>query len=275
MATKKEVATASAVLPEEFADLEQFAGEGLDDLDAQDRSVPFLKVLEKNSPEVEDNPDAKPGWIIDTSTGELYESVRFVPATREQAFVEWVPVDDGGGLVASYTPTSDIGKWAAGQRGKIKLKNGNDLVQTFYLFGLLLSEDDSTEPKPVVMSFTSTRIRTYKTIVQRSDGIMLPRSDGKGKFKAPWFCHVWRIKTDKKVDGKMTWFVYDAAFDSEDGTAEGARLPANHPAVVMGSAMVQQKASGDLRMADAGAAGEQPETDAVSAPDPDAENPPF
>lgn len=259
MAGKAVATKEQAGLPAEYAGLEGFEGQGLDDLDSSDKSIPFLKVLEKNSPEIETVDGARPGMIIDTATLELYDTIRFVPACREHAFVEWVPIDNGGGLVSSYAPTTDLGKWAASQRGKIKLRNGNDLVETFYLFGLLLGDDDA-DPKPCVISFTSTRIKSYKTIVNRSDSIMLPRANGQGKFKAPWFCHVWRIGTEKKVDGNQSWYVYTAAFDSADGTAGSARLPADHPAVQLGSMMVEQKRSGELKMAEEKAPQEQPET---------------
>lgn len=264
MAGKTEVATrgkAPPPAPADYTDLEQYAGQGLGDLDSGDRSVPFLKVLEKGSPEIETVDGARAGMLIDTSNGRLYESVRFVPACREHAFVEWVPVDSGGGLVASYGMDEDISRWAKGQRGKIKLRNGNDLVETFYLFGILLPEegDDEAEPKPVVVAFTSTRIKTYKSIVNRSDSIMLMGASGR-KFKAPWFCHVWRIGTQKKVDGAQSWYLYTAEFDSPSKDAAGARLPADSEVVQMGAEMVRQKSSGELKMAVEGATGEQPDT---------------
>lgn len=250
-----------AGLPAEFAGLEEYAGQGLDELDSSDKSIPFLKVLEKGSPEIETVEGAKPGMIIDTATLKLYDSIRFVPATRDHAFVEWVPIDNGGGLVASYSMDSDIAKWAAGQRGKITLRSGNDLVETFYLFGILLPEegDDELEPKPVVLSFTSTRIKTYKSIVNRSDSIMLMGAGGR-KFKAPWFCHVWRIGSLKKVDGAQSWYLYTAEFDSPNKDAAGARLPADHPAVLMGAELVRQKQAGALKMAQESSGMDQPDT---------------
>lgn len=249
-----------AQLPAEYAGLEEYAGQGLDDLDSSDRSIPFIKVLEKNSPEIETVDGAKAGMFINTATQQLYPSIRFVPACRDHMYVEWVPVDNGGGLVASYGLQEPISQWAKSQRGKITLKNGNDLIETFYLFGFVLPEegDEDGEPYAAVISFTSTRIKAYKSIVNRSDSIMLPGANGR-KFKAPWFCHVWRITSEKKVDGNQSWFVYNAAFDSENKDATGARLPADHPVVQMGAEMVRQKAEGALKMSQEGAAGEQPD----------------
>ena len=70
-----------AGLPAEFAGLEDYAGQGLDDLDNSDRSVPFIKVLEKNSPEIETVTGAKPGMFINTATQQLYDTIRFVPTS--------------------------------------------------------------------------------------------------------------------------------------------------------------------------------------------------
>lgn len=255
--TKKE----QAGLPAEYAGLEEFAGQGLDDLDSSDRSIPFIKVLEKGSPEIETVDGAKPGMFINTATSQLYDSIRFVPACRDHMFVEWKPIDDGGGLIASHDLMTPIAQWAKSQRGKITLKNGNDLIETFYLFGFVLPEegDDYADPYPAVISFTSTRIKAYKSIVNRSDSIMLPRANGAGKFKAPWFCHVWRITSEKKVDGNQSWYVYNASFDSPNKDAEGARLPADHPIIQMGAEMVRQKNEGALKMSQEAAAGDQPD----------------
>ena len=164
-----------AQLPAEYAGLEEYAGQGLDDLDSSDRSIPFIKVLEKNSPEIETVDGAKAGMFINTATQQLYTSIRFVPACRDHMYVEWVPVDNGGGLVASYGLQEPISQWAKSQRGKITLKNGNDLIETFYLFGFVLPEEDDEdgEPYAAVISFTSTRIKAYKSIVNRSDSLSL------------------------------------------------------------------------------------------------------
>ena len=264
MATKTEnkavTTKEQAQLPAEYAGLEEFAGQGLDDLDSSDRSIPFIKVLEKNSPEIETVDGAKPGMFINTATMKLYDSIRFVPATRDHMFVEWVPIDNGGGLVASYGLQEPISQWAKAQRGKIKLKNGNDLVETFYLYGILLPEEgEDDDPQPVVISFTSTRIKAYKSIVNRSDSIMLRGASGR-KFKAPWFCHVWRLTTEKKVDGNQSWYIYKAEFDGE--SAEAVRLPADHPVVQMGAEMVRQKQTGELKVNAEAAAGGQPDTPA-------------
>ncbi len=257
---KTDVTTAAqAGLPAEYAGMEEYEGAGLNQLDSSDKSIPFLKIIEKGSPEMEEGIGAQPGMLINTATKKLYDSVRFVPACREHSYVEWVPVDSGGGLVASYPATAPISIWAKSQRGKVKLKNGNDLVETFYLFGSIVEDDGDVTP--AVIAFTSTRIATYKTITNKASALMLPRSSGVGKFNPPWFAHAWRIGTKKETDDKKrTWFTFTADFDSPDKAAAGALLTPDHPAFQMGALLVKQQAEGTLKMADEGAAGPEPDT---------------
>lgn len=251
-----------------YAGLEQYAGQGLDDLTAQDRSIPFLKILEKNSPECETVEGARPGMWINTATLQLYTTVRFVPVCRDHLMVEWVPIDAGGGLVASYGMDQPISVWALKQRGKIKLRNGNDLVDTFYLYGIVVPEptDDEAEPYVAVIAFTSTRIKAYKTIVDRSNAIMLigGTPEAPTRFKAPWFCHIWRLGTEKKVDGAQSWYIPTAAFDSPGKDALGARIPEGDPLLLLGSEVIVQHANGELKVSQEAAAGEQPDESTYS-----------
>jgi hypothetical protein len=257
---KTEVTTADqAGLPAEYAGYEEYEGAGTSELDSSDKSIPFLKIIEKGSPEMEEGIGAQPGMLINTATKKLYDSVRFVPACREHAYVEWVPVDSGGGLVASYQMTHKIAIWAKSQRGRIKLKNGNDLVETFYLFGTIVGDDGDVTP--AVIAFTSTRIATYKTITNKASALMMPGAGGR-KFNPPWFAHAWRIGTKKETDDKKrTWFTFTADFDSPDKAAAGALLKPDDPAFQMGVLLVQQKAEGTLKMADdSGDRGPEPDT---------------
>src|SRR5690606_39209842 len=115
------------------------------------------------SPQVdEDGPayvqGAKKGMIINSVTEELYPGdpgVLFLPVHREHRFVEWVPRDQGGGFVASHEPTDPmiIEARKGGGFGKLESPEGNDIVETFYVFGLVVDEDGLGIP--AVVSFSS------------------------------------------------------------------------------------------------------------------------
>ena len=107
---KKEAGGVPAELMEE---LEGQSGAGFEDTDADDYAIPFVAVLQKGSPQVD--PDdgayingAKPGLFYNTVTGELFKDITVIPCARRREFVEWVPRDEGGGLIGRHDPDSDV-----------------------------------------------------------------------------------------------------------------------------------------------------------------------
>lgn len=243
------VTKAQAQLPvsADLSGYEAYAGQGLEDISSEDKGLPFFEVLQPLSPEVEEIEGAVAGMIINKATKELHTSIRFVPACRSHVYTEWVPRDNGGGLVGTHQLTDQIVQEARSKQrvGKHELANGNELIETFYLYGMVLDEDDN--PMPAVISFTSTKISAYKTLTTRADSLMFRAGDGR-KLKFPWFAHVWRLGTEKKKKDKYTWHTWTVAFDGENDKADEARLPPDHPAVEMGSGIVASMGRGELKV---------------------------
>lgn len=237
----------SANLPASYDAYEQYAGQGLEDITSEDKGLPFFEVLQPLSPEIEEVEGAQAGMIVNRATKELFTDIRFVPVCRQHVYTEWVPRDSGGGLVGTYPVTDPIVVAArAKQRvGKHELDNGNELIETFYLFGLVLGEND--EATPAVIAFTSTKIAAYKQLTTRADSLMFRTSDGR-KLKYPWFAHVWRLGTEKKKKDKYTWYTWTVGFDSQDGKADGARLMPDSPILSMASDLFQSQKAGELKL---------------------------
>jgi hypothetical protein len=98
--------------PTMIDDFEEFAGAGTSDR-KEDNIVPFLAVLQKNSPQV--NPrdpshvrGAEAGMLFNTATLKLYpaeqegEGPLALQAYMETCEVEWVPRGQGGGFVGRH-----------------------------------------------------------------------------------------------------------------------------------------------------------------------------
>lgn len=230
-----------------YAGYEQYAGQGLDDVTSEDKGLPFYEVLQPLSPEVEDIEGAKPGMIINKATKELFEQIRFVPVCREHVYCEWIPRDNGGGLVATYQLTDPVVTKArqVARVGKVELENGNELIETFYLYGFVLDAEDT--PTAAVIAFTSTKIGAYKTLTTRSDSLMFRTADGR-KLKYPWFAHVWKLGTEKKKKDKYLWYVWTVAFDGPNDRAEEARLPADGPIAPLASDLLASQRSGSIKV---------------------------
>ena len=275
-ATKAVATKEQAKLPDvnEFSGYEEYAGQGLGDITSEDKGLPFFEVLQPLSPEVEDIEAAQAGMIINKATKELFTTIRFVPSCRDHVYTEWVPRDAGGGLVATYGLDNDIVRAArAKQRvGKHELPNGNELIETFYLYGVVL--DDDNNPTPAVLAFSSTKIAAYKQLTMRADSLMFRTQDGR-KLKFPWFAHIWKLGTEKKKKDKYTWFTWTVAFDGANDKAEEARLAPNHEAFQTAAALFESQGTGGLKLNTEGLRNDGAAVEGSSSGSNDETDPPF
>lgn len=204
--------TEEVVVPEKtntdlaLYDYGQDAQLGFDNTTTADYSIPFIGLLQSNSPEVGQNPQAR---VAGASVGMLINSVNnrlwpgdtglvFVPCETTRAFVEWVPRLQGGGLVGVHQPDSKVVADAkarnGGAFGKLKTEAGNDLVETFYVYGLILPDENSTFPESAVcIAFKSTMIKSYKDVMYTLRSI---------KVKAPLYANRLRVTTKFQKNAK-------------------------------------------------------------------------
>jgi len=191
-------------------DYGQDKGVGFENVKGSDLSVPFLAILQSNSPQVEEkDPEGSvPGMIFNTVTKELVDGARgvlFQPVYMDSAIVEWVPREKGGGFVGIHQASSDIVKKAiAANDGRTfgKLKNGdNDLVETHYVYGLTYDDDGVTLTGFAVLSFKSTGIPIFKD--WQTAMVLATRPIG-----APVFALRARLRTKKTKNEKGTFHVF-------------------------------------------------------------------
>lgn len=217
-------AESKAKLPAIY-DYAEDAGAGFEGLTRDDYTIPILDVLQAQSPEISTGSieGAKPGAFIVRALGEVYPGkggVTFVPCERQHAFVEWRPREAGGGIVGTYDPNDPmvVREKQKQPLGKIKLENGNDLVETFYLFGILVTLDGAQQ---VVIPFTSTKISKYKALMTKARSILVPLPDGR-RINPPVFAHRYLLKTVFIEKNGYKWFNFEITFDGKN--AEAARI---------------------------------------------------
>lgn len=197
-------------------------GAGFENTKGSDLSIPFITVLQSNSPQVEENnPEgAKAGMLFNSVTKEMTEGrkgIPFLPCHREDMYVEWTPRDAGGGLVDRHDPSSDTVKRAIAASdkkfGKLRLANGNDLVQTSYVYGLTLNDAGDDVEAFAVVSCSGTKLKPFKAWF--TDMYMI-------KGQPPLFAHRAIIKTvdDSNKKGKFKNF----EFVPLKGTTKGSMI---------------------------------------------------
>ena len=209
-----DVATASetALAPVEL--FEQSSGAGLDGMSQDDLVVPFIKLLQKTSDEVDKDhasfiEGADPGMFLDAATREIFEEVQFIVCHYHRAIVEWRDREAGGGFIAQYPVGHETGferelragKWT----GRWRASDETHLVDTRYFFGLRLTADGSAVPG--VMSFSSTQIKKARSWVTRLRSLTAEGKDGQ-KFQLPIFASIWDLTSVAEKNDQGGWSGY-------------------------------------------------------------------
>lgn len=159
-----------AQLPAELAaQFEADAGAGNENVRAEDLTMPFLKVLQKMSPELDKRaPEfiagAEEGHILNTSSMQIWEAdkeedpVYVVPCYYNRAIIEWRPREKGGGIVNRYSRDDNLPATTQDEKGREVTAEGNHLVHTLEFF-VLITNKDQTAAEQALISMSSTQMK--------------------------------------------------------------------------------------------------------------------
>lgn len=179
-----------------------------------DLAIPFLVILQKNSPQVD--PDsgkyvegAKPTMIFNTVTGELFDGkttgISVVMSGYQKKYVEWIHRDDGGGFVAQHDPESDaVRACKLNEKDKLVTKDGHQMVETAYHYVVLTG---AGMPQWAVISMSSSQLkksRKWNTLVA---GLTMTKNGQ--SFKPPIFAGVYQLKTVLEQKDTNNWYGWD------------------------------------------------------------------
>ena len=174
-----------AVAPYNFDDDE--TGAGSENVNKDWLVISMIYILQANSPQVDSDDSehikgAKAGFIFNRGTRDIFngkEGITFTPVYADRKYVEWVPRADGGGFVGSMTESEAKERFGTIPFGVFKTEDGNDIVETFYFYGIMVGDDGI--PEKVVIPFKSTQIKIFKSMitvttkaVQTSRGLVQP-----------------------------------------------------------------------------------------------------
>lgn len=232
-------------------DYGDMAGDGWDNTSQDDFTIPFLTIVQAMSPQVQETEaeyieGAKAGNLLNTASQELYdgkEGVEFVPCYTQHLFVEWKNRQlDGGGFIAIHGTDSDIvreAKAASKEFGKytVPVEEGHphDLVETFYVYGLVVAGDEIITP--CMISFSSTKIKAYKAI-------MTPMRQVKGR--PPLFAFKLRINTVSEKNAKGTFHNFKISF--ANGSAVESLMAPDNIIVLAAKEFKDQVAEGKAKV---------------------------
>lgn len=216
--SKNAVTTVAKETPPPMIYDNEDVGAGFEDVSSNELSIPFISILQKTSPQVEEGKlaGAESGALYNTVTQEIIPGAQgfvFQPCHRDEAWVEWVPRIRGGGFVSSNAPDSDLvkdiiqknggkripPKGSDGKRIPFLSPEKNEVVETYYVYGLILDDEGKNVQGFAVLSFTSTKVTKYKNWIT---------SMKMQKGNPPIFANRARITTTKETRPSGTSFNY-------------------------------------------------------------------
>lgn len=220
------------------------------EITAEEMTTPFITLLQALSPQVEDDDDLKAGMLYDVISGQSWpgeEGLVFQMAARTQEYVEWVPRNEGGGLVARHAPGSAAvarAKEHAEAKGLPygKLKAGddfqNDLVETYYGYINILTPDGEDVETFAVIPFKSTMIGAYQQFRTATARVKL------GGRTPPLFAFR-AVMTTRKEERDGNKF-YVPVIKPFDGNYKASLIPPQSPLIAAGRELHKMVTSGNI-----------------------------
>jgi len=175
------------------------ASDGMDGLSAQDYAIPYLIILQKMSPQLDDM-DVKAGQIFNTVTEEAVNEVTVIPCAYVRNFVEWVPREQGGGLVGVHA----INALPEHSRvdNKLMTKTGNILVETANHYVITVSNKGIDRG---LITMTSTQLKKNRRWNSLMAGIKMTDANGQ-MFTPARYSHMYKLTTIQEKNDQGSWF---------------------------------------------------------------------
>lgn len=177
------------------------AGQGLENITKDDTKIPFLRVLQALSPQVQDGDPAyidgaKAGMLLNTVTIETYdgkEGALLIPVHFEKVYIEWKPRVDGGGFVAEWPTREDADEGC---------QEGNEIVDTALHYCLIRNSEGMWSP--IVLPCKSTFLSVSRGWNAMMQSVMFKTPDGR-TFTPPSFACIYGLTTARQQNDQGSW----------------------------------------------------------------------
>ena len=184
------------------------AGRGLENVSNDDITIPRLAVIQAGSPQRKKKDEkyiegAEEGHIFNTVTNKLYdvEGITVIPCGYRKSYVEWVPRESGGGLVAIHDMKPE--GTTVDPKSKKSFLGENQIVDTAEHF-VLIKSDDSWEAAILTMTSSNLGVsRKWNTLLK------MKKMNIKGQMvEPPSFLYMFKLSTINAENDLGSWFKY-------------------------------------------------------------------
>lgn len=232
VATKKSTAVATTGGAIDFA---AHAGRGMEGATQDSFAIPFIKTLQKMSPQVDEDSGAaikgaKAGMFFETVSKTMYDGkkgILIVPCAYRRTFLRWGPRGtDSGGFKGEIAPeeltkmrADGIVKELEGRLffpladGSINPKKCDSVDDVRNHYVLLVDEDEGVFTQ-ALMSLTSTQIKKSKNLMSALANKKLTAKDG-SRYTPPTFANLVRVTSVPESNDNGSWHGVNFALEGE------------------------------------------------------------
>jgi hypothetical protein len=183
------------------------AGQGLQNVGNDDITIPRLAIVQSGSPQRKKKDEkyiegADEGHVFNTVSGTLYtDGLTIIPCGYKKSYVEWIPREKGGGLVAVHDYKPDSAK--IDSKTKKTMLGENQLVDTAEHY-VLVKNNDSYEPAVLTMTSSNLSVsRKWNTLLK------MKRMNIKGQtVEPPSFLFEFKLSTVQAENDLGSWHKY-------------------------------------------------------------------
>lgn len=225
MAAKKEVAKTEEAQYPVGVDFLADSGAGMETADKDSFAIPFLRVLQNISPQVDEaDPeyieDARGGMLFDSASRKLFdgkEGVIIVPCAFQRRFLQWAPRGSGGGYKGEFLPEEVVEMAARGEiveyenryyfpdaNGAVDPKKCDHLMDTRSHFVLIIDPETGYAAQ-ALFPLSSTQIKKSKALMTALNNVRVKASNGQ-MVKPPTWMSQFRLTTVKESNDQGSWY---------------------------------------------------------------------
>lgn len=214
-----------ALAPAGLMDFAADAGQGMEGAGQESFAIPFLSVLQKGSPQVDEASGAaiegaKAGMFFENVTGRMFsgkDGVVIVPCSYRREFLRWASRANGGGFKGAYTPEAVADMRTKGQiveldgrlyapeaDGSVNPEKSDRFNDTRNHYVLIIDQESGAWTE-ALLSLTSTQIKKSKMLMSALASVKLKNASGQ-MYTPPTFANLVRVTSVGESNDKGTWF---------------------------------------------------------------------
>lgn len=256
--SSRELAQADAMDADMFA---ADAGHGMEGATSDSFAIPFLTVLQKGSPQVDETVNggadlvegAKAGMLYDNVSRTLYDGktgALIVPCAYRRVFIHWGPRSgDGAGFKGELTEAEVAEMRKAGKvaevdgkliipdkDGVIDAKKCGRISDTRNHYVLVVDEETGVA-RQAVLSLTSTQIKKSKGLMAALAALRFQGPNG--LFMPPTFASTVRTTTTPEQNDQGSWYGVKFELEGRVNTSLYNEAKAFHALVLKGNVAVK------------------------------------